>query len=257
MITTPKTTSIWGDQSPSDRSAQGRNLGDVAYDRIEDAIVHLKFKPGTFTTIAAIQDDVALGRTPVLEAIRRLSNDTLVNVQSRRGLQIAPIQLDRERLLLRLRRDVERHVVELATERATSVHRNQMHQLIRAMDHEAQTGHRQTGDIQAFNEIDRRLDMLVLEAADEPLMVRTLRPLHTMFRRTGYIYLAHLDPEGQAFTESIKRHSLLLTAIAQGRKADAVTAASEVIGLAETMFDTLARNIDPVLLDANIKPLSL
>ncbi|WP_320144623.1 GntR family transcriptional regulator [uncultured Cohaesibacter sp.] len=239
-------------QRTADQSTQGRNLSDIAYDRIEEAIVHLKIRPGEFTTVSALQQDIELGRTPVLDAVRRLADDTLVLVQSRRGLQIAPIQLDRERSLLKLRADIEKHAVRLAAERASSTHRNRMYQLVQALKNELETH-----NIQAFNELDRMLDMLILDAADEPLILRSLRPLHSIFRRTGYIYLAHLDPNGEAFVSTIERHAVLLDAIARGNQEDAVSHLANLIDLAEGMFDILARKINPTLLDINIKPLSL
>ncbi|SFP04364.1 DNA-binding transcriptional regulator, GntR family [Cohaesibacter marisflavi] len=243
---------ISGRQVSTEQSTQGRNLSDIAYDRIEEVIVHLKIRPGEFTTVSALQQDIELGRTPVLDAVRRLADDTLVLVQSRRGLQVAPIQLDRERRLLKLRADVEKHAVRLAAERANSTHRSRMFQLVQALKNELDGR-----NIHAFNELDRMLDMLVLDAADEPLILRTLRPLHSIFRRTGYIYLAHLDSDGEAFVSSIERHAVMLDAIARGHQEDAVGHLTDLINLAEGMFDTMARKIDPTLLDINIQPLSL
>nr|WP_321523878.1 GntR family transcriptional regulator [uncultured Cohaesibacter sp.] len=247
-----KTKSTSEKRDGIDPLLQGRNLSDIAYDRIEEAIVHLKIRPGEFTTVSALQQGIELGRTPVLDAVRRLADDTLVLVQSRRGLQVAPIQLDRERRLLKLRSDVERHAVRLAAKRANSTHRSRMFQLVQALRNELDTH-----NIQAFNELDRMLDMLILDAADEPLILRTLRPLHSIFRRTGYIYLAHLDPDGEAFVSSIERHAVLLDAVARGNEEDAVDHLAHLIALAEGMFDIMARKVDPALLDINIKPLSI
>ena len=227
-----------------------RSQSDNAYDRIEHAIVHLEFKPGEYTTIAEIQERIGFGRTPVLDAVRKLADATLVTVMTRRGLQITPIKPDRERHLLVLRRDVERYVVQLAAERASSVQRSQMNQILRALNQLVGGG-----NVRAFNELDSRLDMLVLEAADEPLAKQVLRPLQSIFRRTGYVYLTHLDPRGRAFADTIRCHVNMLTAIAEGRSGDAIIASGSVVSLAETMFDSLLENIDPTLLDASIAPL--
>ncbi len=67
-----------------------------------------------------------LGRTPVHHAVNRLAADTLILIRPRHGLQIAPIDLARERTLLQLRRDLERFVVRLAADRAGPGHRNQI-----------------------------------------------------------------------------------------------------------------------------------
>ena len=241
--------SALGSGTTADEPIEGRNLSDVAYDRIERAIVHLDLRPGSFTTIADIQDLVKLGRTPVLDAIRKLADDTLVTVLTRRGLRVAPVQLERERRLLALRRDMERFAVELATERATSVQRRQMQQIVRILIQEAGTR-----NIQAFNTLDHRLDILILDAAREPFAERLLRPLHAIFRRTGYIYLKHLDHDGSAYSGSIERHVDLLAAIADGQVSEAIKASDEIVNLAGAMVDALGRDIDPALLDASITP---
>src|SRR5277367_6526955 len=94
------------------------NLANLAYDQLEELIVSCALKPGQFLAIQDLQTMTGGGRTPVHQAVSRLSADTLILIRPRHGLQIAPIDLARERVLLGLRRDMERFVVRLATERA-------------------------------------------------------------------------------------------------------------------------------------------
>src|SRR6202049_2623327 len=101
------------------------NFFELAYQRIEDLLVNCELKPGRFLTVQELQDVTGFGRTPVHNAVNQFAADTLIAIQPRHGLQIAPIDLSRGRLLLGLRRDIERFVVKLATERASLSHRNQ------------------------------------------------------------------------------------------------------------------------------------
>ena len=94
------------------------NQVDMAYERIEHMLVNCQLKPGRFMAMQELQELLNFGRTPVLQAVRRLADDTLVIVRPRHGLQIAPIDLARERGLLPLRRDMERFVIRLAAERS-------------------------------------------------------------------------------------------------------------------------------------------
>src|SRR5437868_12229260 len=84
------------------------NQVDLAYERIEEMLVNCQLKPGRFLAMQDLQELVRFGRTPVHQAISRLAGDTLVIVRPRHGVQIAPIDLARERSLLPLRRDTER-----------------------------------------------------------------------------------------------------------------------------------------------------
>ena len=54
--------------------------------------------------------------------------------------------------------------------------------------------------IDQFNAIDRRIDQLFLAAANEPFVESTLRPLHTIFRRIGWIY--HMPPSLPALADT-------------------------------------------------------
>src|SRR5256886_6939788 len=94
------------------------NQVELAYERIEQMLVNCQLKPGRFMAMQDLQELVHFGRTPVLQAVSRLAADTLVIVRPRHGVQIAPIDLARERGLLPLRRDMERFVIRLAAERS-------------------------------------------------------------------------------------------------------------------------------------------
>src|SRR5262245_48421909 len=81
------------------------NLVELAYERIEALIVNCKLRPGRLLAMQDLQEMTGLGRTPIHQAVSRLASDTLIVVRPRHGLQIAPIDLARERILLKLRRD--------------------------------------------------------------------------------------------------------------------------------------------------------
>src|SRR3954454_22910543 len=102
------------------------SLSATAYDRIEDLIVHCRLAPGASITTSELQEMVKVGRTPVHQAVRRLAAETLIRIRPRDGLQISPIDLQRDRRLLQLRREMDRFVAELATERLNANQRNRL-----------------------------------------------------------------------------------------------------------------------------------
>src|SRR5215217_6161687 len=101
------------------------SLVDLAYERIEELIINCELKPGQFLAIQDLLKITGLSRMPVHQAVSRLADDTLILVRPRHGVQIAPIDLARERMLLHLRRDLERFVIRLAAERSGPSQRNQ------------------------------------------------------------------------------------------------------------------------------------
>src|SRR3569833_2695659 len=111
------------DDAPQQRGAG--NLFDSAYLKLEELLVNCTLKPGRFLTVQELQDLPGFGRPPVHAAVNRLATDTLIIIRPRHGLQVAPIDLTRERLLLALRRDIARFVVCLAAARASLSPRHQ------------------------------------------------------------------------------------------------------------------------------------
>jgi DNA-binding GntR family transcriptional regulator len=225
------------------------NLFELAYQRIEDLLVNCALKPGRALTVQELQSLTGFGRTPVHSAVNSFAADTLIIIRPRHGLQIAPIDLARERLLLGLRRDMERFVVRLAAERASLSHRNQMLHIEHAL-----TERRTTASIDEFNKLDRRIDALVLAASGEPFLAHTMRPLHTIYRRIGFIYHRML-PGHADLTGTIDRHLAILNAIATRRADRAVAASDALIDFMDQMFEEMETGIDPSLLDCSIEPL--
>jgi DNA-binding GntR family transcriptional regulator len=242
-----KLTKQDGDDAPQHRSAG--NLFEAAYLRIEELLVNCSLKPGRFLTVQELQDLTGFGRTPVHSAVNRLATDTLIIIRPRHGLQIAPIDLARERMLLGLRRDMERFVIRLAAERASLSHRNQMLHIERVLSERAKVS------IDEFNQLDRHIDSLILAASGEPFLVHTMRPLHTIYRRIGYIY--HRLLPDHDLTGTIDRHLAILNAVANQRVASAVKASDTLIDFMDRMFEEMEAGIDPSLLDCSIEPLPL
>lgn len=225
------------------------NLFELAYQRLEEMLVTCELRPGQFLAMQDLQDITGYGRTPVHQAVNRLAADTLILIRPRHGLQIAPIDLARERMLLRLRRDIERFVIRLAAERAGPTHRNQMLHMERLLREK-----RDAFTLAEFNTLDRRIDQVVLAAAGEPFLEHTLRPLHTLYRRIGFIYHSEMVSK-VSLTATIDHHLAILNAVATRDAERAVAASDALIGFVEAMFDEMETRIDPSLLDCSIEPL--
>ena len=236
-----------GEARPSRRNRV--NFFQLAYQKIEDLLVNCALRPGQFLTMQELQNLTGFGRTPVHHAVNTLAADTLIIIRPRHGLQVAPIDLARERMLLGLRRDMERFVIRLAADRASLSHRNQALHIERMLRER-----RASLTLDEFNSLDRRIDTLILEAAGEPFLAHTLRPLHTLYRRIGFIYHRHM-PGQEDLTGTIDRHLAILNAVANRRVDRAVEASDALIAFMDSMFEAMEAGIDPRLLDCSIAPL--
>jgi DNA-binding GntR family transcriptional regulator len=222
------------------------SLADLAYERLEEMIVTCTLAPGAHLSIQELQERTQMGRTPIHQAVNRLASDTLILVRPRHGLQIAPVDLARERTLLQLRREMERFVVRLAAERSGASHRNQFLHIAGLLRDDAD------GMTTAeFNQLDRRIDHLLIAAAGESFLEHTLRPLHTIFRRIGWIYHSRVRPD-EGVSRTIDCHLAILDAVAANQVDAAVTASDRLVEFSSSMFDVLGAGVDPALFDCNL-----
>jgi len=238
-LRTVPSAKVNADLNETIKNRSAASLADLAYERIEELLVSCELQPGLHLTMQDLQTAVGFGRTPVLQAVNRLASDTLILVTPRHGLQIAPIDLTRERVLLRLRKDVERFVIQLATERSGASQRNQMIHLKRTLEH-----YGSNITIQQFNLVDRRIDQLFILAANEPYVESTLRPLHTIFRRLGWIY--HMKSKrAENLSRTVDLHVAIIDAVASGNVDSAIAASDQLMDFVDTTFAVLESEILP------------
>lgn len=221
------------------------NLSQIAYEHLEAAIVSCVLPPGQFLSVLDLQAITGVGRTPTHLAVTKLAADTLITIRPRHGLQITAIDLKRERTLLDLRRNLEQFVVRLAIERATAAQRDVLEGLCASLC--------AIGDadpVGSFNRLDLQLNRTLLDACCEPFLQHSLRPLHTMSRRVGWLYHSVVQP-----TDGIKQtrdcHLAILQAVIARRRRAALVATDRLVGLSRAMFDALAQAADPRLFDCN------
>lgn len=197
---------------------------DVAYDAIESMIVTLQLKPGTPIVEAELVEITGLGRTPLREALMRMSSNGLIVQLPRRGLIISDIEAAGHMTLIETRRVIERLIAGSAARRATPQQRSDMlecaeHMLIAA----------KRGDLNEYMAADQTLDHVIHAACRNPSAVAAVVPLIIKCRRFWYAF----QHEGE-IEEGARCHMLLATAIAKGDEAQAVSAADALMDYLES-----------------------
>src|SRR5207247_2256062 len=99
---------------------------DIAYDTIESMIVTLQLKPGTPIVEAELMEITGLGRTPLREALMRMSSNGLIVQLPRRGLIVSDIEAAEHLTLIETRRVLERLIAASAARRATPQQRKEI-----------------------------------------------------------------------------------------------------------------------------------
>ncbi|SEG14827.1 transcriptional regulator, GntR family [Bosea lathyri] len=157
------------------------SLSEVAYRRLEEAIVTLSLRPGAVLTEAQMIDLVGVGRTPVREALIRLAQQGMVEILPRKGVVVAGINAIDIMAALDAREVLERLIASDAAKRASPRERIAIIEAAKAMRAAAEIG-----DAGAYMRLDKELDAVVAEAARSPYATRAVEPLQALIRRAWY-----------------------------------------------------------------------
>jgi DNA-binding GntR family transcriptional regulator len=191
-----------------------------AYQRLRDLIVTLRLQPGALINEAALMDELAVGRTPLREALQRLAGEGLVVLRPRRGAFVAGLSLLDLQQIFELRRVLEGYAAGLAAERATPA---DLAALQAALDQLPAAG--ASGDPQALIEVDRAFHRALARAAHNRFLENTLSRLYNLNLRLWYLALDKIGPMHDAVAD----HQRVLTALRQRDSAQAETALREHI----------------------------
>ncbi len=165
------------------KGAGGGTLTEKAYRELEELIVTLRLKPGDFLSEYALSNSLKIGRTPIREALQRLSGEDLVRILPRKGILVSATDPRKQLLVLEVRRELERLVCRLAAQRATDAQRDRLREIANSMDRAAKTN-----DDIMFMRLDRELNLLLAEAAQNDYATRAMRFLQGHSRRFWYLH---------------------------------------------------------------------
>jgi DNA-binding GntR family transcriptional regulator len=192
-------------------------LTDKAYAQIEEQIVTLQLPPGTVLSELVLANRLGIGRTPIREALHRLSRDGLVNILPRRGVLVSEIDLRSQLRLLEVRRELERLMARAAAERATEEERAQFAEIAKGM----QRASDKQDDI-SFMRLDQQMNNLISLSARNEFASRSMGLMHGLSRRFWYQHYK----EAADLPLCARLHAAVAGAIAE-RDPDRAAAASD------------------------------
>jgi len=202
-----------------------------AYRALERMIVTLELPPASTTTEGALIDMLALGRTPVREAIQRLAWEGLVAVRPRAGLEIAPLDAADWPLVVDARAGVEAVLARSAARHISGEAAERLREASGTMG-EAVAGR----DVLAFLAADKLLDEVIADAADNAFAARVAAPLQTHSRRFWFRYQS-----GTGLAQSAAHHMRLIKAILDRDEWQAGREAERLMAMLRGLADQAAR----------------
>lgn len=197
----------------------------TAYDTIENLIVTLQLQPGAPIIESELIELTGLGRTPLREALMRMSSNGLIQQLPRRGLIVCDIAAAEHMTVLETRRVLERLIATSAARRATPPGRR----AILACGQEMKSA-AQLGNLDQYMQADQALDHVIHNACRNPSAVAAVVPLVILCRRFWYAYQHEADVE-----QGAQLHLVMAQAIADGQEAAAAQAADGLLDYLEAL----------------------
>ena len=190
-------------------SQEELSLSDQDYSQIEEMIVTMQLPPETPVSEAQLSNFLGIGRTPVREAIQRLSHEHLVTIVPKRGIFISDLNTQKQLRVLETRRELERLICKKAAKRATLPERKEFERLAKEFRKAAKNK-----DDALFLHIDKEFNDLTILASRNEFAAAAMSSLHGMSRRYWFGVLK----QNVGLVESAILHANLAEVISQGNE---------------------------------------
>ncbi len=195
------------------------NLSSKAYKILEELIVTLKLEPGKTYSEKELMGISDISRTPLREALLKLSNESLINIIPRRGIEISDINMTDQLAILETRRVLDSLLISRATKYSTSFEKNKILEFKEHM-HEAV----KNKDVEEYLRNDKLLDQTIFDTARNEYAANATAPLHIRSRRFWYYFKGVDDLEASANV-----HMDLIDAIIQSDEKKAIDLSNKII----------------------------
>lgn len=141
---------------------------DLAYTHLRELILSGELQPGAVLPQSALAREIGISTTPLREALRRLKQEGLVDLDAHRDARVRPLDAAEARDLLELRAGLDPLAAALAAERRTEAELGEIREALDGL--EALSRHPSTAQLQSHH----RFHAAVHRASHNTLLVETL-----------------------------------------------------------------------------------
>ncbi len=191
-----------------------RSLSETAYQLIYSKITSLHYEPGKHLEEAVLVDELDIGRTPVREALQRLSADLLVESQPGKGFVVRPITLQNTRAAFAALQILEIGVADLAV-------RQENRLLLESMrEANLQVAEAVTEmDIYRLVEANSAFHDAYARCSDNIYLVQSLQKIRCETNRLAYLSFGNeIDPSRnlqEHYASVIDQHNSIIEAVGE------------------------------------------
>ena len=200
--------------------SDGVTAAQQAYTQLKDLIVTLALRPGATIREGELQEKLGLGRTPLREAIHRLSHQHMLHVYPRRAVVVAKLGVQEVRQIFEVRLALETASASLAAQRIAA---RELEALL-AIGAELRRS-RDEADVAQFLHADQAFHRAITQYAHNTLLAEHVDHLLSLNLWLWHMYFETCGMRGT----DLFAHEPIIAAIAARDAAAAATAMREHI----------------------------
>ena len=167
-----------GKPQPLFLEVRGEPLSGLVLRAVREAIIDGRLAPGDPVNEVELAKQFGVSRAPIREAIRQLESEGLVIRVAYRGTAVSPLNARGISELQEFRRLLETHAASLVVEGGSAEDFDALAGVVTEMEHAAKTG-----DMNGVNAADVRFHSLIIEAADNDLLLEVWKTYVQRIRR--------------------------------------------------------------------------
>jgi DNA-binding GntR family transcriptional regulator len=178
---------------PAETAPSSRLFAERAYQELRDRIVTLRLPPGTVLREDELMRTLAIGRTPLREAVKRLALENLVAVQPRRGTFVSAVDAADIVHITEVRAELEGFAAGQAARRMDADTHAAARELLAEVEELGRLA-----DPDGLMRFDERIHRFTWEASGNPYLSETLERYFTLSMRVWYLVLDRVPGLGHA-----------------------------------------------------------
>lgn len=194
---------------PAQDTAEPGSAVETAYRHIRNAIVSGELKSGETLQESKLADRIGVSRTPVREALSRLSNEGLVILERYRRGQVASFSMAEVAEVFRLRAKLEGHGARRAARRITPEQIEHLEEL----EAEMESVFQQLGwhkHLSEFDQLNNEFHATIAAAADSPRLEKILA---SSLELPASIFNYYSEPLEDRTRRTHRQHSEIIDAL--------------------------------------------
>lgn len=183
-----------------------------------------------------LSEKMNVSRTPIREAIKRLSDDGLVKVEPRRGAYVANISIKDMLDVFEVREDLEGFVAKLAAQRITEDEKAEL----TAIAEEYEKAIEKADDKENIIELDEKFHNFIVKCSGNETLSELVKYVQELSLRFRYLYYN----DTSLYESTAEQHKRIMSAINAGRADEARNEANTHVKTLKEFVFALGEKID-------------